>query len=295
MSGQPVRSDFDSQGTRCAADLWRPPDAERSPVVVMAHGLAALRTFGLERYARRFVDAGLAVLRFDYRRFGESDGLPRQIVDHRRQLEDWAAAIEHARSLSGVDGTRLALWGTSYSGGHVLATAARDHRIDAVVAQVPFVDGIATLRHLPLRTVLRVTGHSLRDVVRMATSREPHYIPVAARPGELAALNRPGSWEGYMKLVPGDAPWENRLAARIALTLPFYRPTAGAGRIRCPVQLLYAERDLLNPAAAAERVVERIPNVEAIREPYGHFDVYDGPEFERAVRRQVDFLVRHLA
>lgn len=289
-----VRSDFSSRGDRCAADLHLPVGVDRPPVVVMGHGLAALRTFGLEPYAHRFVDAGIAVLRFDYRGFGDSAGTPRQLVDHRRHLQDWAAALDHVRSLPEVDGARVALWGSSYGGGHVLRTAARDGRVAAVVAQVPFVDGLATLRHLPPRDALGLVPHAMRDLVRMLTRRAPHTVPVVGHPGEVGAMTTPESYPGYTAIVPAGAAWENALPARLMLTLPRYRPIRDAARITCPVHVTYAEQDSLIPASAVARLVGRLRHVEAHREPYGHFDVYDGPEFDRAAASQADFLRRHL-
>ena len=289
-----TRSDFVSRGDRCAADLFLPDGVERPPVVVMGHGLAALRTFGLEPYARRFVDAGMAVLRFDYRGFGDSQGTPRQLVDHRRHLQDWAAAVEHVRALPEVDGARVGLWGSSYGGGHVLRTAARDVRVAAAVVQVPFVDGLATLRHLPARDALVLVPHAVRDMVRMLTRGTPHTVPVVARPGEVGAMTTPESHPGYMAIVPDGAAWQNALPARLMLTLPWYRPVREAARITCPVHVTYAERDSLIPPSAVARLVGRLRHVEAHREPYGHFDVYDGPEFEAAVASQADFLRRHL-
>src|ERR1700737_4146534 len=90
--------------------------------------------------------AGLAALVFDYRHFGASEGEPRQLLDIKLQLADWTAAIAFARTLEGIDEERIALWGTSFSGGHDIELAAHDGRVAAVVAQVPFVDGFAIMR-----------------------------------------------------------------------------------------------------------------------------------------------------
>src|SRR2546423_7564002 len=118
------RSDvtFQSGGTRCAAWLYRPAENGGSPTpcVILAHGFSGVRDQRLDAYAERFAQAGLTALVFDYRYFGDSDGEPRQLLDIRRQLEDWRAAITHARALEGVDPARIAIWGTSFSGGHVM-------------------------------------------------------------------------------------------------------------------------------------------------------------------------------
>src|SRR6266508_954908 len=103
---------FPSSGDECRAWLFL-PDAERPPLVILGHGLGATREYGLEPFARRFADAGIAALVFTYRHFGDSGGQPRQLLDIERQLGDWAAALAYARSLDGIDRDRIALWGTS--------------------------------------------------------------------------------------------------------------------------------------------------------------------------------------
>ncbi|MCY7396445.1 MAG: alpha/beta fold hydrolase, partial [Nocardioides sp.] len=103
-------------------------------------------TGGLMPFAQRYAAAGLEVLLFDYRGLGTSGGGPRQLVSHRRQRQDYHAAIAFARARPGVDADRVVLWGTSYSGGHVGAVAAQDPRVAAVVSQGAAVDGLAVLR-----------------------------------------------------------------------------------------------------------------------------------------------------
>lgn len=117
---------FDSGGTKCAARVYRPTATNQpSPVVVMAHGFGAVRALRLYAYAERFAAAGYAVVVFDYRSFGESEGEPRQVLDIAMQHEDWRAALRFARSLEGIDHTRVVAWGTSFSGGHVITVAGR--------------------------------------------------------------------------------------------------------------------------------------------------------------------------
>src|SRR4051794_29813306 len=64
---------FPSDGDHCKAWLFM-PDAERSPLVILGHGLGGTRELGLEPYAQRFADAGIAALVFTYRHFGDSGG-----------------------------------------------------------------------------------------------------------------------------------------------------------------------------------------------------------------------------
>src|SRR4029450_2988208 len=111
----------------------------------MAHGIGAAKGSGLLPCADAFAEAGLDVLLFDYRCFGESSGEPRQLAWPPRHREDYRAAVEFARGLDGGDAGGIVLWGISWSGGHVVYVAASDPRIAAVISQAPDVDGRKTL------------------------------------------------------------------------------------------------------------------------------------------------------
>lgn len=288
-----VESNFLSSGTTCAGTLYL-PDGDKPPVVVMAHGFGAERTFGLPAYAERFVDRGLAVFLFDYRNFGDSGGEPRNLVSPRRHVKDWGAAISHVRALREIDSRKIGLWGTSFSGGHALVAAARYAPVSAVVSQVPFVDGIAVAMNFNIGFVLEATVHALRDVARAVTFRAPHYVPIVEDPGKFGLMNTPDSKPGYMALVPEDTLWENRAPARIGLTLLAYRPVHYAKLIENPVLIVGAEKDSLVPPASVAKAASKLKNCKFVSLPVGHFDVYVGDEFERVVGLEGDFLVEHL-
>ena len=55
------------------------------------------------------------------------------------------------------------------------------------------------------------------------------------------------------------------------------------------------EHDSVAPAAAAIKHAERGRDVELRRYPIGHFEIYWGEWFERAVADQLEFLQRHLS
>jgi len=289
-----IRSDFTSQGVRCSGDLYLPGGKYRPPVVVMAHGFAAERSFRLPAYAEHFAQRGLATYLFDYRGFGDSDGEPRNYVDARRHLADWQAAVAHVRTLHQVDGSRLALWGTSFSGGHAIVTAANDPNVMALVAQAPYVDPFGLWFWTDLRFVARALVHGLRDLLRAATRRSPHYIKVAGRPKEFALLNTPETWPGFQTILPEGTTWQNRCPARIVLTVPFYRPASSATRVTCPALIMYAEHDSIISASSVQRAAARIPQSTSVMVPLGHFDIYTGEAFEAASEMQAEFLELHL-
>ncbi len=289
-----VRSDFVCKGIRCAGDLYLPSGVECPPIVVMAHGFAAERSFRLPAYAERFVNHGMAAYVFDYRCFGDSDGEPRNYVDPWRHLADWRAALAHVRLLSNVNTDRIALWGTSFSGGHVIVTAARDGAISAIVAQVPHIDPITTLRKLGLRYLLQAIPHVLRDVSRAMTFRSPHYVKVIGTPDEFACLNTADSYSGYLSMIPLGSNWQNRCPARVLITFLTYRPMKSAAKVRCPALIMLAENDSLIESTTVERMSAMMPYGIFMKYPFGHFDIYHGPYFEGTVKEQIKFLVKHL-
>ncbi|MEC3979290.1 alpha/beta hydrolase [Amycolatopsis sp. H20-H5] len=291
-----IREDttFGRLGERRAAWFYPPEAIGDAPAVVMAHGFGATRALGLGSYARRFAAAGFAVLVFDYRGFGDSEGTPRQVLDVGRQLADWTAAVEHARGLPGVDPARIALWGSSFSGGHVVSLAARDPRIAAVVAQVPYL-GLVRRRALPRARTVKLVVKALADrALAAAGSRSPLLVPTIGDPDSAALLRVAGAEAQFRSLLEPGASWDNAVAARVVLSLPGYRPGEVAGRIRCPALFCACEADTITPKAPVVAAARAAPRGRLITYPGEHFGIYRGPVFERAVEDQTRFLVEAL-
>lgn len=267
------------------------------PCVVMAHGFGGTSDTGLPGYAEGLAAAGLDVLVFDYRGFGASPGRERQVVSYRAQRQDYAAAVAAARTLPGVDPDRIVLWGTSYSGGHVLTVAAADPRVAAVLALVPAMDGFAALlmllRREGVRPLLALTGHGLLDRVGSLVGRAPHLVPLAAPPGSLGFLTAPGAVEGYSS-VAGPL-WRNEVAAREALEVSLNRPITVAPEVACPLLVQVAVHDATVSTPAARRTAEKVRDAEVLDYDADHFDVYAEPLLSSVLADQVAFLRRRLA
>ncbi len=285
---------FFSGDAYCAAWLYRPERTGPVPLVVMAHGFSATRELRLDAYAERFCAAGIGALVFDYRHFGASGGLPRQLLDIGRQHADYRAAVAHARGIDWVDPDRVALFGSSFSGGHVIAVGARDARIAAVISQCPFTDGLATLPTLGLPNLVKATSAGLQDEIGALLGSPPHYIPAVGAPGTFAVMTTPDSKPGFEALLPPDTLWENRVAARIALRVAAYRPGLAAARLSCPALFCVCDTDTLAPANRTVKLAGRAAQGEIKHYPVGHFDIYLGAPWEQAVSDQTEFLVRHL-
>lgn len=289
---------FSVKGTKISAWLYLPAASGPSPCVVMGNGLGGTkRVAGLERYAVRFVEAGLAVLVFDYRFFGESQGEPRQLIWIPHQLEDYRAAVEFVRGHESVDPDRVALWGTSLSGGHVIVAASQDSRIACVIAQCPGVDGRASAKRVferkGLGYGLRLVMHGQRDFMRSLVGLSPHRIPIVAEDGGIGLMSSAKAVDFAGQFAPPD--YINKACARIVIRGDKYRPVKYADRVRCPVLFQVCEKDEIVPLEASKDAENRMRgHVEAHYYPITHFDIYSGENFERAVGDQVDFLVKHL-
>src|SRR3981189_2589774 len=96
----------------------------------------------------------LRALVYDNRSFGSSDGHPRFEIIPSVQMSDLQDAITFAQSLVEVEATKIAIWGSSYSGGNVLQVGALDRRVKAVLSQTPMISGIEIVKRLigPIKT-----------------------------------------------------------------------------------------------------------------------------------------------
>ncbi|MEU8698230.1 alpha/beta hydrolase [Streptomyces sp. NPDC048680] len=287
---------FDVDGTECAA--WHYPGTNGG-CVIMAGGGGVTKEPGTDLFAARFHEAGFTVLAFDYRYLGESGGLPRQVVRIKDQLTDWQSAIDCAATLPGVAPARIAIWGFSLSGGHVLRVAARNPHLAAAVAQTPNADGPACARNAtrcqkPL-AMLGLTGTVLRDAAGALLGRRPVLVPLAGRPGTVAMLTTPDSVDSDRVLNPRNRypEWQQVIAARSVFGITLYRPGRDAPRIRVPLLVLVCDQDRTALSEPAVRAAGRASGAELVRFPGGHYAPFLD-EHEPALRAELSFLHRHL-
>jgi len=296
MSVQREKVRFGSGNTECVA--WHYPGTNGG-CVVMAGGGGVTKEPGTDLFAKRFNEAGFAVLAFDYRHLGESGGQPRQVVRIGEGLEDWQAAVEFAASLPGVHPARLAIWGFSLSGGHIFRVAARNPQLAAAIAQTANADGPAAgrsaARHQKPLAMLRVTARTLLDTLGGLVGRKPLLIPLAGEPGTVSMLTTPDGLDGNRALNPGDKypEWQQEIAARSVLPIVLYRPGRHASRIQSPLLVLVCDQDQTAPPEPAARAANRARRGELVRMSGGHYEPFLGGH-EYAVEAELAFLNRNL-
>lgn len=285
---------FRSGDTDCVAWHYQ---GRNGACVIMAGGFAVTKEPGTDLFGQRFHAAGFSVVAFDYRRIGESGGQPRQVLPIRDQLGDWHAALAFARTLPGVDATKLAIWGFSASGGHIFRVA-RHPSVAAAVAQTPNVDGLTTARnaarHQTALGMLRLTGRGIVDAFGGVIGRQPRLVPLVGPRGSVAMLTAPDAHDGVRALRADRYPeWQQAVAARSTLPLITYRPGKAAARVRAPLLVLVCDQDQIAPAEPAGRAARRAPHGELVHMSGGHYAPFL-EQHERAVEAELSFLRRHL-
>lgn len=221
--------------------------------------------------------AGVDVLAFDYRGFGLSGGGNRQSVSMLAQVEDYHAAVDAAKALPDVDPTRVALWGVSLAGGHVMSVAAARRDIAAAIALTPLVDGWAAaalaLRHYAWPSLIRCAWAGVRSRVSTARGGDPVTIPLVGPPGHDAAINLSGAYQRYTS-VAGPS-WRNEVGAAVSFELLRYRPVRRAETIRCRMLVQIGDSDRSAPPHAAAKCAAAA-GAELRRYEADHFDVWPG-------------------
>lgn len=292
--------EFNAEGVTLRGWFYTPDHGKGPwPVVIMAHGFSAVKEMYLDRYAEVFSKAGLAVLVYDNRNFGASGGEPRQEIDPWLQVKDYRNAISYVQTLPEVDPDRIGVWGSSYSGGHVLVVGAVDRRVKCVVSQVPLVSGRENfLRLVRADLVVPTRQMFVQDRLNRYRGGQPAMIAVVSEDpiATPCALPTPDSYEWFTETARTRAPsWRNEVTLRSVEMFTEYEPGIYAPWISpTPLLMVIAAGDHLTPADLALRAYERaLEPKKLVLLPGGHFDAYV-KDFETAAGAARDWFVEHL-
>ena len=284
-----------SGGDVCRAWFLAPEDAGAPrPCVVMGHGFGLTRHCSIRDIAVAFAEAGHAVLLFDYRGFGDSGGMPRQVVSFRKQLQDWHAAIDFVFAQPEVDPARVVTWGFSLGAGHALTAAAKDDRVAAVVAVAPMFDGLSStlgaLRRWTPLNFLRIVARGAMDLIGSWFGRSPLLLPIAANPGELGLLTSADAYPGYEAIVPPDFNYD--IAARIGLLFWTYLPGLRLRRFSRPILILPSKIDKINPPGPTMRRARKCGAATIVELECEHMEIVLEPNRSQIVDATLAFLRR---
>lgn len=291
--------EFDAAGTTLRGWLYTPDNGSGPfPTVVMSHGFSALKEMGLDEYAEVFAAAGFASLVYDNRNLGASDGQPRFDIDPVAQTRDYRHAITYAQSRAEVDGKRIGIWGTSYTGGIVLKVAALDKRVKCVVSQVPFVRGYENLlQAMPLANLKGFYQMLDDERLSAAAGNPPSTVPICAddpsRPHVFPGRRTYDYFHNYTR--EKGLNWENEITIRSLDYLLEYDVTCYMDQISpAALLMIIADEDIATPRDIALRAFDKaFEPKRAVFIPGDHYGSYL-EEFAKSSAAARDWFVEYL-
>jgi pimeloyl-ACP methyl ester carboxylesterase len=295
--------EFPSEGAMLRGLLFLPEShTERTPVVIMAHGTTGTVYMVADKYAKAFSGAGLAVLLYDHRNFGMSEGEPRQEINPWIQCRGYRDAVSFVEKLDRVDPDRIALWGDSYTGGQVVVVGAVDQRVKAIVAQCP-VFGAEPPEVDPNKANLDIIKEVLsRGEVRGSAETTVGPMPVVSfdQAGTPSLLKPIQAFRWFIDYGGrAGTRWNNSVTRVVPPTPVPYHPTLCAPFVTAPTLLMVAPDDEMVHAnyAVAKQAYELMPGPKQWYDiAGGHFGLlyYPSELFDEASRVQTEFLKKWL-
>jgi fermentation-respiration switch protein FrsA (DUF1100 family) len=270
----------------------------------MAHGFSATRHMGLPGFAEVFAAAGYAVLVYDHRCLGDSDGSPRQQINPWSQARDYRYALTWLAAQPGIDPDRLGIWGSSFSGGEVLVVGAVDPRVKAVIANVPFAGVTDQIdqsdfeqRFAAMRAALEdESGAGPADDDGPPIGPLPVIRETGGDPDGPAFLPQPESTRWFEATGGAGSGWQNTFTLRGLSGEPSFDPAVAVPYISPrPLLMVVASGDRVAPAEntlASYAIAKDPKQLELI--DGDHFVPYTGEAFTRAAAAMRDFLLKSL-
>ena len=286
---------FYSEGSKLVGDLYAPPDlrpGERRAGIVLCHGYTGVKDLYLPDNARVLVEAGYAVLAFDYKGWGESEG-PRTRLAPYSRVVDVQAALTFLGAQDAVDEARLGIYGTSYGGATVVWTGAVDRRARCIVSVVGIGHGERWMRSVRRPDEwFDLLDRSAEDRVKRTMDGESEFVDrnrillPDRQSAELAAAAR--------RNVPSAL--DTLPLEYVDETLGFH-PEWVVDRIAPrPVLFITTDDDRLVPPEESRVLYEKAgePKKLVVLEGYGHYEVYAEPAFGEVMRETVAWFSEHL-
>ncbi len=286
--------EFEVEGLKIKGWFYS-PNNKKSPCIVMNHGFCGTKDFILEDFALRFIEEGYRVLTYDFRYFGESEGLPRQWHCGKFQYEDQKAAVAYARTREDVFEDKVIIWGTSGGAPYGVSLAGEDPTLAAVIAQVGsynhkednqlFIDEVGWWHFL------RLIPHAQRDKGRARFGLSEHIYSPYGRPNTFSFINLPGAFNGIEELAKESNTFKNEICARVAFMPHAPDPMNTVSKIKCPILFVVATEDNLVSQTSHKALLDDLGQKgKEVLLPYNHWQVYKDEAFEENIREQIEFL-----
>lgn len=292
--------EFTSDGAVLRGRLYL-PDRQPAAVVVMAHGFSATIPMVMDRYAECFRERGLAVLAFDHRGHGSSDGEPRGEINSWVQALGYIDAIGAARAHTEIGSSPVALWSDSLSALAALGVAALDDGISALVCQVPALGGEEGPDDADGERLSAMQRFLKTGLVRSPPDEWRSSPVVSADQAASSSALKPLTAYRWFIEYGGryGTGWTNRVVFTAPSNAPEFDPFAVAPLVRVPTLFAMSADDEM-PGAASQvtrAVFDLIAGPkELIEVEGGHFGLLEHPSraFDRTSEAQAAWLTRTL-
>jgi uncharacterized protein len=244
----------------------------------MAPGMSGVKEGSIMKYAEYFARGGFAVLAYDNINFGASGGEPRQEVDPLLQRRGYRDAITYAGLRPEIDKTRIGIFGTSFSGGHVLEVAAHDRRVKCVVSQIPAISGFKAFQR-GVRRDGQAAALKAQDEDREQRflGKPPETFKVVSDdPAESCAMSGTAAYEYFMDQARIAPNWKNYMTLR---SLDLYRGVENSVFTQwispTPLLMIVAlDDELASPDLALDAYVQAKEPKKLVLLPGNHFTPY---------------------
>lgn len=296
--------EFESQGATLRGRFYIPDlDKSHLPVIIMAHGFTTtINGMTADKYAERFRESGYAVLLYDHRNLGISDGQPRQEINFWVQSRGYIDAIDFICSQAEIDSTKIALWGASLSAQEAFLVGSIDPRVKAVITMIP-----AFGEELPMKDQNKSSYSFAKEVLSKDDIMSlPHTksekMPVVScdQMGTPSALTELTAYRWFIEYGGRfGTNWQNVVSFSRIDTPEGFHIGQLALHLKAPILMIVAINDEMN--GANPKVTEHIYNFisqpkEWIDIDGGHFGLLHYPSiyFEKSSQAQIDFLYKYL-
>jgi cephalosporin-C deacetylase-like acetyl esterase len=296
--------EFKSQGAILRGRLYLQEDKmKKGPVVIMAHGFTTtINGMTADKYAEKFREAGFAVLLYDHRNLGISDGEPRQELNFWVQSRGYIDAIGLISNQPEIDVDKIAVWGASLSSREAFLVGTIDNRVKAVITMIPAFgeeipkkDKDGSLYAFAKETLL------IDDIMSLPhTTTEQMPIVSTDQKGTPSALTDLTAYNWFTEYGGRfGTNWKNVVSFSNIEVPDDFNLVQFADQLKAPILMVVATNDEMN--GANPKVTQYVYN--NITQPKewvdidgGHFGLlyYPSPLFDKSSKAQIDFLNKYL-
>ena len=296
--------EFFSQGAILRGRLYIPENIEQiHPVVVMAHGFTStIIGMTADNYAERFRDAGYAVVLYDHRNLGISDGEPRQEINYWVQARGYIDAIDFISSKKEIDADKIAVWGCRATGRLAFIVGAVDDRVKAILAQVPAFCAELPPKDNDGKLVEYAKQLLLSDTIMDLPHTTTEQMAVVSLDQEKSpsALQEETAYHWFTKYGGREGTrWQNSITISRPVMPEDFHVGQFATHLKAPILMVVAEDDEINGAdpEIAREIFKMISQPKQwVDIDGGHFGLlyYPSSNFDKSSQVQIEFLKNKL-